>query len=711
MTPHTRHRLTTTIVLLTVVLSAYGKTDWDVVFDIHHMPAYLVAGLLIGVFTMFYFNRLYYFKEKHVNMQAQLQNAQLSLVLSSNRTQIWTYDVEKHVFSLLAEEGAGSSELSPIDFSQNFSHDDFNDLRKMIAAVYHEESDTKSIVVRGSNPDSEEEPQQFYNIDISVIHRDKKGKPDTLLGIQTNVTDELERQRRTQELILRFQTVFNTSLIDMISYDKDGVMTDINEKACETFYINDRQKLLESKTKLTDIPAMSDINIKDIDQLHTSSITDRKDVVHPIGKIDETLWGDKIYFEHTLLSIRNHKDEVTGIVMAGRNITEMVVSQHHQQEASKLLRKTHDEIQNYIDNINYSLKVSGTRFMSYDPDNHTLEISSDLNQSEYRLSQIRIITLIDTAERKRAKGFFVRMDRRHPGTFSDTIRTVFHDKEGRDVYLTFYMAAMTGKDGQVTHYFGMCRDATEITYTEKRLQEETKKAQETEELKNAFLLNMSYEIRTPLNAVLGFAELFNGPHDEEDEPVFADEIKRNTAELLTLINDILFISRLDARMVEFNRQDCDFALLFDSFCYMGMSNVNPNVKISVENPYSQLVVNIDETNLGQVIQKLCARSARTTTEGIIRAKYEYHHGELNISVEDSSPGYTQEALAHVFERFAKSEGNKQDETGLEMPIIKELVEQMDGTIEIQSEPGKGCIVYIIIPCQMTSLNKKEEIII
>jgi len=675
------------------------------------MAAYLVAGLMIGVFTMFYYNRLYYFKEKHVNMQAQLQNAQLSLVLSSNKTQIWTYDVEKRTFFQLEQKGEENKDYTAFDFSQQFDHDDFRELRKLITTMYNEETNNCTMVIKGSKPTNEEEPILYYNIEISVIQRDKKGKPKILLGTQTDVTDELERQRRTQELILRFQTVFNTSLIDMISYDKDGIMTDINEKACETFAIEDRQKLLDSKTKLSDIPAMKGIDINDFDQMHSSSITDKREILHPIGSIDDNVWGEKIYFEHTLLPMRNHKGELTGIVMAGRNISEMVISQHHQLEARKLLRKTHDNIQNYIDNINYSLKVSGTRFMSYDPVKHMLEISSDLNQSEYQLSQLRVITLIDIPERKRARGFFTRMDRRHPGTFSDTICTVFHDKEGRDIYLSFYMAAMTGKDGNITHYFGMCRDATEITYTEKRLQEETKKAQETEELKNTFLLNMSYEIRTPLNAVLGFAELFNGPHDEEDEPVFADEIKRNTAELLTLINDILFISRLDARMVEFNKQECDFALLFDSFCYMGWSSVNPNVKVSVENPYSQLIVNIDDTNLGQVIQKLCTRSARMTTEGYIRAKYEYHHGELSISVEDSSPGYSQEALAHVFDRFAKSSRSTKDETGLEMPIIQELVEQMGGTIEIQSEAGKGCSAYIIIPCQMISLNKKEEIII
>ena len=72
---------------------------------------------------------------------------------------------------------------------------------------------------------------------------------------------------------------------------------------------------------------------------------------------------------------------------------------------------------------------------------------------------------------------------------------------------------------------------------------------------------MSYELRVPLHAVIGFAELFKREHNREDEPIFAREIKKNTDILLNLINDILFISRLDAHMIEYHYEECDFASL------------------------------------------------------------------------------------------------------------------------------------------------------
>ena len=250
-----------------------------------------------------------------------------------------------------------------------------------------------------------------------------------------------------------------------------------------------------------------------------------------------------------------------------------------------------------------------------------------------------------------------------------------------------------------------------MVYTEHKLQVETEKALEAESLKSTFLKNMSHEIRTPLNAVLGFAELFNNPHAEEDEPIFAEEIKRNTGELLQLVNDILYLSRLDAKMEEMTIEECDFAALFEGYCYMGWTNISPNVKISVENPYNHLMIAIDAQHLGKVIQVLCEHTVLNTSEGSIRAKYEYRHGELSISIEDTGRGLSEEEQKRVFERFARSEVGGDYSTGLDMPIIKELIEQMGGSIELQSEPGKGCTVYVIIPCKMTNMEKKTEITI
>lgn len=708
-----RHRFTAIILFLAMTNMVHAQAEnMDTIADSHHLAAYFVAALMIAVFAMIFSNRLYYYREQEVSAQTKQLNTQLALVMNSNKKSVWTYDNSKKIFSMLTENGRKRKEYTSQEFAKFYFYNDFSILRNLIAQICEGEKDSDTVILHAM-PSFEDKRERIFQTNLSVLKHDGKGRPRLLIGIERDITDETMKKEEARRMSLRYHTVFHASLVDMIFYDANGILTDLNDKACETFAITDRKTLLERKVKITDIPSYRDLDLSKMDSsIELSSITDIDKTKQQGERIPELRVGGKFYYEATVTPIRSDSGELHGVVAAGRNITEIVESHHREQQASLVLRNTTKNIQNYIDNINYTLRTSGVRLINYHPDTHELHIFSNLSQIQYRLSQIRCASLIHISERRKLRGLFLRMDRHHINSFNETLHTIFHDDKGRDIYLTVSAFPVTDKSGAITHYFGMIRNDTEMVYTEMQLLEETEKAQETEKLKNTFLLNMSYEIRTPLNAVLGFAELFNEPHEEEDEPVFAEEIKRNTGELLALINDILFISRLDARMVEFNYRECDFATLFDGFCYMGWSNLQPGVKVSVENPYSHLMVKIDEQNLGQVIQKLCSHASLMTSEGTIRAKYDYRHGELNISIEDTGRGLSKESLAHVFDRFARDENNKRYGTGLDIPIIREQVEQMGGSIEIQSEEGKGSTVYLIIPCEMSSLEKKNtEVII
>ena len=682
--------------------------DVRAAFDTRHLVAYVVAAFLMSIFIMLFYNRLYYFREKQVSQDTAQMNAQLAMILESSKTETWTYDVNKVTFTKFTEQGQKETVYRPYNFSEFYDRDDFQAMLKMIHDISNWEQRFGSLTVKSAPDKDHDGEQRIYNVTISILRYDRRNKPIILLGTQQDITEDQKKMEKNRDLALMYHTVFNTSLIDMIYYDANGVLTEINDKACEMLGVKDKQKMLDSKLTLADLPALEGIDFQTLDRMYTSSFTKVKDIERPIGDLDKEL--DTIYYEQNVTAIHDHQGALSGVVLAGRNITEMVLAQHRQKAVAKQLKETTEAIQSYIRNINYSLKVSDVRMVNYNPDTHVLEISSDLNQAQYRLTQVRAISLITPEMRRKARGLFIRMDNRRKGVITITLETLLRDDFGRHVYMNFNVMPMTNEQGEVTHYFGMCRNETEMVYTEKQLQEESAKAQETEQLKNSFLLNMSYELRTPLNAVIGFAGLYNDEHDEEDEPVFAEEIKKNTGTLLQLINDILFISRLDARMIEHNYQLCDFAMLFEGWCYMGWANISPNVKTVVENPYNQLMVNIDQQNLELAIQRICTISASHTHEGTIRAKYEYRHGELMITIEDTGEGLSPEALSKIFNRFVTDEQVKRQGTGLDMPIVKELVEQMNGSIEVQSELGKGSAFYISVPCEMASFDKKTEIL-
>ena len=223
-------------------------------------------------------------------------------------------------------------------------------------------------------------------------------------------------------------------------------------------------------------------------------------------------------------------------------------------------------------------------------------------------------------------------------------------------------------------------------------------------VKNAFLHNMSFEIRMPLTSVVGFAELFEKEHTAEDERFFINEIKENSERLLKLINDILLLSRLDAQMIEFKRTPVDFANLFDSRCESAWFNSKrPGVNYVVVNPYSQLVVDVDMNHLGMVIDRIAQNAAQYTTDGQVRASYDYVVDSLVMTFEDTGCGISEELQSHIFDRFATGTGNG---TGLGLSICYELVKQMGGSIHIKSKEGRGTVVWVTIPCKFTELVRK-----
>ena len=226
-----------------------------------------------------------------------------------------------------------------------------------------------------------------------------------------------------------------------------------------------------------------------------------------------------------------------------------------------------------------------------------------------------------------------------------------------------------------------------------------------ENIKNVFLRNMSHEIRTPITTVVGFAELFAQEHDPADEDSFIAEIKYNASYLLKLVNDILFLSRLDAHMLEFTKSPIDFAFTFEGHCQMGWAkHTKPGVKYIVENPYEHLVVDIDDSNVGHIIEQTSENAARYTESGYVRTRYDYIGDKLVITIDDTGAGIDTKKQKHLFERF--NTHTNQSGTGLGMPICMELAQQMGGAIHVNSAPGRGTTVWIVIPCKATLIEKK-----
>ena len=448
-----------------------------------------------------------------------------------------------------------------------------------------------------------------------------------------------------------------------------------------------------------------------LDQLESSfsaSIIDFEEFQSPEYRLDELQLKGRMYYESTINPIRNENGELDGIYMAGRDISEMVNSFHRQQASVRSLQQAADSIKQYIADIDYALSVSNVQMVNYYPKAYTFEIINRENNTRFHMSQLRCIRLATPRFRRTVNSVLNRMDHLTKHGITQAIETEIRDKKGRQIWLLFTMAPMLDADGNVERYYGMFRNITDMVETEQKLAIETKKAQDSELLKQKFLTNMSYEIRTPLNNIVGYAGLFTSEHDEADEPFFMEQIKLSTNELLLLVNDVLYISRLEANMEEYKPSRTDFAEVFESICRGALSNVSNDVHLQIIQPYTKLDIDIDLPHLQLIIERICRISSLYTTSGSIIVSYDYHGGELTFHLEDTGAGISPEVLPHAFERFVRNNEGHMVGTGLDSPIVQLLIQQMGGTIDLQSDYRKGTSVWVSIPCAAYTIDKKRE---
>ena len=640
-------------------------------------------------------------------IDSKKQKARLALILKTGRLRLWFYYPATRHYRYLSEAGEFGQEFNPSEFGQAFHPTDLEVLRSLVFDICDGKQDSGKVKLR-SRAEKESECKH-YEESITVISRDENGLPTALMGIQHDVTDEYRQQEKIKKLLIRYQTIFNSSLLDNLYYDSKGVLREINERACENFNLKSREQVLDGSFLLKNNPFFNQLQFDQIEDSYTGSIIDFDKLTEERYRNEEIGLTGKMYYESAINPIRNEEGKLEGVYMSGRDITEMVNSFHRLQKSVEKLQKGTDSIRQYIANIDYALSVSGVQLVNYYPHSYTFELINRETNSKLHMSQLRCIRLATMRFRRTVNSVLNRMDHLTRRGIEQAIEIEIRDKKGRQIWLMFNMVPMFDAEGRVERYFGTYRDITDMVETEKQLAIETKKAQETELLKQTFLTNMSYEIRTPLNNIVGYAGLFTGEHDANDEPFFMEQIKRSTGELLLLVNDILYISRLEANMEEYTKEPTDFAGAFEALCLTGLSAIKPEVQPVIVQPYNRLEVDIDMKHVSELIQRMCSMACLLTSQGSIHVSYEYHGGELTFRLEDTGRGFTEEMMSHIFDHFTRDEKGELIGSGLDLAIAQLLTHQMGGTIDIQSDYGKGTSAWMSIPCTAFVIDKKRNL--
>lgn len=253
----------------------------------------------------------------------------------------------------------------------------------------------------------------------------------------------------------------------------------------------------------------------------------------------------------------------------------------------------------------------------------------------------------------------------------------------------------TGSDGTPNLIIGYIIDNHDRIQTEEKLIREKEKAELADQLKSTFLANMTHDIRTPLNAIVGFADLLSLETDPEMRRTYLDLIQTNNNLLTSLVNDVLDISKIEANCLALNYSDVYLPELIQDIYQTVNLKVPEGIRLVADEGES-LTLHTDYVRLSQIFMNLLSNAIKYTSEGSIRFGYRQEPPFVRFYVSDTGCGMPEEELENIFIRFVQLKGHKPG-TGLGLAICKGLVGQLGGTISVRSETGRGSTFEFTLP--------------
>ncbi|MBC7487865.1 MAG: response regulator, partial [Cytophagaceae bacterium] len=283
----------------------------------------------------------------------------------------------------------------------------------------------------------------------------------------------------------------------------------------------------------------------------------------------------------------------------------------------------------------------------------------------------------------------------------------FITAKGNTRWIETRIVPQLDKDGNICLYRGTMQDITERQLLEQELRQAKETAENSVIAKEHFLSNMSHEIRTPMNAVLGFTDLLiNTPLNTEQKD-FVGAIQTSGKNLMSIINDILDYSKIEAGMMTIEQVPMSIRSIFGSLSVLFSQKKNDKdieLSFATDSAIPENLVG-DPTRLTQIIINLVSNAIKFTEKGHVNV-----HAVLNkktdtivdvkFTVSDTGIGIPEDKLDAVFERFNQASNDttrKYGGTGLGLSIVKRLVELQGGSIHLESKMGKGSVFEFTLP--------------
>ena len=523
------------------------------------------------------------------------------------------------------------------------------------------------------------------------------GKPVNIIATLTDETEVKRKEREVEELSKRYRSIFENSIIGISFYSPEGWLLDANRIMRQICHFDsDTSDEFFSKMNLFDVMPFNEV----LDRDHPDDYWACSLSIVPEREM-------RVYLEISVHPIYDENGKLMYISVTANDVTEERNMYLNVMENDARMKKINEAIKNYETELRYMLEATKMQTWRISLEREVLEFYDGLNTvvRSFNLKQMQKIFVDQEHEFVKALSNPSEALKK-PLVFVGQMYPMVTRSSTENQWVQINCIPEFDKDGKLLGAFGVWRNINDLMRKQDQLRNETKRARESGQMKTLFLANMTHEIRTPINAIVGFTEVLSALTGEEDKKEVIQIVKNNCDMLLRLINDILTVSSLESGQMDIRPVEVDFAKSFnDLFESLRPRVQEPGVEFVKDNPYATLQIKIDVDRVSQVITNFLTNAVKYTHQGHIKLGY---HTEartidgkqlegLYVYCEDTGDGIAPESQPKIFDRFYKVDDFVQG-TGLGLSICKAFTDACHGDIGVISEgKGKGSMFWMWIP--------------
>ena len=537
----------------------------------------------------------------------------------------------------------------------------------------------------------------WHDMYSRAIAEYEDGKPVNIIATLTDETEVKQKEREVEQLSERYKSIFENSIIGMSFYSPEGWLIDANRimrKICH--FDSDTSDEFFSKVNLFDMMPFNEV----LDRVHPEdywacslSIIPERDM--------------RVYLEISIHPIYDENDKLMYISVTANDVTEERNMYLNVMENDARMKKMNEAIKNYEAELRYMLEASKMQTWRISLERDTLEFYNGLNTvaRSFNLKQMQKI-FVDQ-EHEFVKSLSNPSEAlKKPLVYVGQMYPVVTQSSTENQWVQINCIPEFDEHGKLLGAFGVWRNINDLMRKQDQLRSETKRARESGQMKTLFLANMTHEIRTPINAIVGFTEVLSSLTSEEEKKEVIRIVKNNCDMLLRLIDDILTASSLELGQMDIRSVEVDFSKSFNELFESLRPRVQePGVEFIKDNPYATLPITVDVDRVSQVITNFLTNAVKYTHQGHIKLGYRTEirtvEGKqldgLYVYCEDTGDGISPEVQPKIFDRFFKGDDFVQG-TGLGLSICKAFTDACHGAIGVISEgKGKGSVFWMWIP--------------